>query len=211
MRPASHFYARSGKPRCAGQLRWTQARRFELMTLVDRGLSDDEIAKHFGVTPDAIHLTRKRYGIGSVMRYALSARDVADAMGVGCSKVVTRWIDEKFLAGRRIRTMGPHRGWMVQRDALYAFVEDERTWHLWTPERITDRHLRRYAEQVRGNVQFLTTGDVAERLYCAHTTVQSWIAKGYLPARRWGNWWIDERDLARFELPQIGGGNRKAA
>lgn len=210
LRPPSHFYPRSGKPRCRNRLTWTQARRFALMTHIDAGLSNVQIARKMDVTETAVMLARKRYGIPSVRKSGLSATTVATMMGAGCAKTVTHWIDAGFLIGKRIRRMGPNRGWMVQRSDLYAFVEDERTWHLWAPERITDAGLKRHAEKVRGSVRFLTPGEVAERLYAQPGTVSQWIRKGYLPARKWGNWWIDERDVARFELPRIGGGRWRA-
>ena len=206
VKPYTHFYPRSGKPRCTPRLRWTQARRFRLMTLIDQGLSNAQIATRMGTTEAAVHLARKRYKIGGVYRHALSARAVADMMGIGCAKTVTKWIERGFLAGKRIRKMGPHHTWLIQRSDLWGFVEDERTWHLWQIDRIADHDLRTHAERVRGDVRFLTPGEVADRLYTMHSTVNQWINKGWLPARRWGNWWIDERDLARFELPQIGGG-----
>lgn len=205
MRPASHFYARTGTGRCKGKVRWDQARRFRLMTYIDAGLSNEHIGRKLGVSAQAVILARKRYGIGPTLATALSATSVASLMGAGCSKAVGRWIDAGLLTGKRIRRMGPNRGWMVQRSDLYAFVEDERTWHVWEVERITDPALKRYAEKVRGAVRFLTPGEVAERMYVVTNTVNQWIRKGYLPARRWGNWRIDERELARFELPRIGG------
>ena len=211
LRPASHFYTRSGNPRCVGSLRWTQARRFQLMTLVDQGYSNAQIGQRMGISANAVKTARRRYGIGGVLNHALSARDVAETMGVRCAKTVTRWIVEGYLEGKQIRRMGPYRGWMVQRSDIYAFVEDERTWHLWTPERITDRQLLRHAERVRSKVRFLTPREVAERMYVQVGTVNQWIHKGYLPARRWGNHRIDERDLERFELPRIGGRRLKNA
>lgn len=212
VKPASHFYPRSGKPRCTPHLVWTQARRFRLMTLIDQGLGDIEIARKMDTTAAAVHVARRRYKIGGVYQHALSARAVAEMMGIGCAKTVTAWIERGFLVGKRIRHQGPHRTWLIQRSDLWAFVEDEQTWHVWATARITDPDLRRHAEEVRGDVRFLTPGEVAERMYTQHSTVNQWIHKGYLPARRWGNWWIDERDLAQFELPQIGGGHyRKEA
>lgn len=212
MVPPSHFYSKSGKPRCAALIKWTQAKRFELMGMIDGGWSNAQIARHLGTTEAAVQLARKRYRIPSVFSHALSARDVADIMGVGCSKTVAKWIKARLLRGIRVRHMGPHRTWKVSRDALYAFVEDERTWHLWEVDRITDVSLRRHAKRVRGDVRFLTPGEVAKRYFTSHSVVNSWIHKGYLPARKWGNWWIDERDLERFELPRIGGGaHRKRA
>jgi hypothetical protein len=182
------------------------ARRFRLMTLSDAGLSNAEIARRMETTENAVVLVRKRYGIGGTLAHALSGRDVARVMGFSPeSNVASRWIAAGFLAGKRVRQMGRYQNWMVQMSDLYALVEDDRTWHIWTTERIADAGLRRHAEQVRGNVRFLTPGEAAQRLCVQPNTVTQWIHKGLLPGRRWGNWWIDERDIAHFEPPRIGG------
>lgn len=207
--PASHFYCRTGTPRCRGKQTWDRARRYRLLVLVDEGHSDAEIARRMDTTATAVKLARKRYGIRSCYRRVLSARAVGRVMGTH-EKAARTWIERGFLRGRRARVMGPHAGWYVERDALYAFVENEATWHLWTPERITDRMLRRYAEQVRGDVRFLSASEVAARCYVQPGTVSQWIRKGWLPARRWGNWWVDERDLERFDPPGIGNRYRAA-
>lgn len=75
--PATHFYPASGKPRCASVLVWTPARRWKLMTLIERGLSDEQAAAKLGVSRHAIVLARKRYGIKSALQVNYSARDVA--------------------------------------------------------------------------------------------------------------------------------------
>ena len=132
-------------------------------------------------------------------------------MGVSCSKTVARWIELGLLCGRRGQQWGPYRQWYVTRAALVRFVEDPATWPAWQPERITDAGLRYHAERLRVGVHYLTTAQVAWRL-CAQThTVSDWIRRGWLPATRYGNWWIREDDLARFELPRIGGYRRAVA
>lgn len=209
--PETHFYRNSTIGRCRGKLRWTRQRRFQLICLIDEGKSEAEIAELLGTTPTAVRLARKRYHIDPVRAHSLSATDVMRIMGTSDAKVVTKWISRGYLEGRRIRKMGPYANWQIRRDAIYAFLEDEQTWHLWQTGRIADPMVRRYAEKVRGDVRFLTPGEVAERMCVAINTVNQWIHKGYLPARRWGNWWIDERDLERFELPKIGGFRRRDA
>jgi hypothetical protein len=211
LKPDTHFYSRSGSSRCRQRLVWTLDRRYRVMTYLNLGLSDAAIGKKMGVSGEAIKLMRRRYGIEGVTKTKLTAREVARVMGVQCAKSVTRWIAARLLRGEHGYRQGPHRIWLVERVDLYGFVEDEGTWHVWDPARITDRDLRRYATRIRGGVRFLTPGEVADRMFVQHTTVNSWIHKGFLPARRWGNWWIDERDLARFELPRIGGHPRKTA
>jgi hypothetical protein len=211
MAPASHFYRNSAYGRCRGKLKWPQERRYRLICLIDEGRSEAEIAGILGCTTTAVRLARKRYHVEPVKAHSLSATDVMRIMGLTDAKTVTMWIERGFLHGRRIRQMGPYRQWQVRRDDLYAFLEDEQTWHLWRVERITDRMIRRYAEQVRGTVRFLTSGEVAARMFVQHGAVNHWIHMGYLPARKWGNWWIDERDLETFEKPPIGGGKWRTA
>lgn len=102
---------------------------------------------------------------------------------------------------------GPNRRLAVLHDDLLSFLEDERHWHVWSPDRIADAALREYAQDVRAAAalgapgRFLTAGEVAERYYVTHAAVHAWITRGQLPARRWGNYRIDPRDLMRFVPP----------
>ena len=210
-RPASHFYSTSGKPRCTPFLKWPLHRRFRVAELINRGYNNARIARDLDTTETAVKLMRKRYKLEPVVAHKLTARETARIMGVGCAKRVVRWINEGWLDGTQGYRQGRHRIWLIERVDLYGFVENEAAWHVWEPDRITDRHLRDYAMRVRGHVRYLTPGEVAERMYCQITTVNQWIHKGWLPARKWGNWRIDERDLARFELPRIGGWRHREA
>jgi hypothetical protein len=195
----NHYYA-SGKTRCQNRLKWTWAMRFRLEDLVERGKTADQIAKALGVTRTAVIIAQKRYGLQNVQDASLSAREIAELMGIGCAKTVTKWIDRGFLRGRRLRYSRDlhHQPWFVRREWLDAFLADERAWHLWTPGRITDAALRCHADQVRGDVRFLTPREFAEMAFVQHSTVNQWIHKGWLPARRWGNWWIDSRVAAEW-------------
>src|SRR5690606_22184989 len=75
-------------------------------------------------------------------------------------------------------------------------------WHLWDPERIDPASgFRRWAQEIRAGVRFLTVGDVAERCYVEVHTVSNWIRSGRLPAVRNGNWLVRERDLDGFIPP----------
>jgi excisionase family DNA binding protein len=208
---ASHFYS-SGKSRCRPHLTWTRARRFELMGYIGQGMSDGEIAGVMGVSRDAVKLARRRYGIRGVSAQAYSCRQVADMMGVGCSKTVRAWIRARMLRGHRAYRQGPNRTWRISRDDLWAFMADARTWHLWTVDRIVDDKLRGWAILCgRHRVRFLTPREAAQRLYVEPSTINQWIHKGWLRARRWGNWWIDERDVATFQHPAIGGSRAREA
>lgn len=199
MCPPTHFYGKSGKSRCVPHLKWPMARRWKVMELIERGKSNAEIATSVGATEAAVMLMRKRYKLETTKHSSLTARQVAVMMGIGCAKTVVRWIEEGFLKGKQGYRQGPHHVWFVKPDSLRAFIADESTWHVWTQERIADKGLRKHAEDVRRGVRFLTPGEVAWDFYVEHGAINDWIHKGIIPARRWGNWWIDERDVVRLK------------
>lgn len=183
------------------QPRWTaeQARLAE--ALIEQGLSVAEIGARVGRSGMAVGLWVRRQSGRIRGHRPMTARDVARAMGGLDSKVVARWIDVGWLEVRRGIGAGPNCRWWVEVDALIAFIGDERTWHAWTPERIADGELRAWALARRGQVRYLTPGEVGARFGLTSKTVNSWIRRGQLPARRWGNWRVLESDLAGFEPP----------
>lgn len=190
-----HFYA-SGKARCTNRLVWTPARRWRLMELLERGMTDEQIARRFGTTPEAVNLARKRHGIPSRTQTLLNCRTAAHLLGIGCAKAVRRWIAAGWLKGRRGPRRGGNRQWLITRRALMDYLEDPAHWHRWDPDRITDPLLRRWATTRRGDVRFLTVGQAAWRACVEGTTVNQWIHKGWLPARKNGNnWFIRDEDL----------------
>lgn len=191
--------------RTAGKTFWTGERIWAVMGDVDHGLDDAEIAARLGVTAEAVRVVRVRNGIRCVRSHYLSARDVARLLGVD-DHAVSRWIRHGWLRAKRGKAPGGWKAqWYILRRSVDQFLNDERYWHVWKPERITDPDLRRRMLALRGDVRFLTVGEVADRMFVVTSTVNGWINKGYLPARKYGNWWVDSRDLARFELPPIGG------
>lgn len=196
--PPTHFYPKSGKARCVTHLKWPMARRWQVMTMIERGKSSEQIAKAMGTTTASILLMRKRYHLEPAKAALLTARKVAAMMGVGCAKTVTKWIRAGFLKGIHGYYQGPSRVWLINPLDLHNFLADEATWHVWQVDRIVDPALRAYARKVRGNVRFLTPREVGYEFYVEHAAINSWIHRGKIPARKWGNWWIDERDVARL-------------
>ena len=188
---------------------WTKERRFKLESLVEQGLPDPAIARRLHTTSAAIHLARKRYRIPCRRAAVMTARAIADVMGVGCAKSVTRWVDCGYLRGKRGWRQGQHRVLMVSEADFLAFLEDPDHWHRWDPDRISDPLLREWAQELRRGVRFLTLSEVAERYFVQAATVHSWIKKGYLPAVRNGNHLVRESDLASFTLPELGQGSRR--
>lgn len=192
---------------------WTGERLWAVMGYVDQGLDDAQIAELMGVTAEAIRIIRVRNNIRCVRSHYRSARDVARTLGVH-DKAVCTWIDRGFLRAKLGKPSGGWKPqWYIRPRAVERFLHDERYWHIWRPERITDAALRERMTELRGHVRYLTPGEVAHRLYVTTNAVNHWINKGWLPARKWGNWWILESDLETFELPRIGGprGPRKQA
>lgn len=181
---------------------WTPDKMFVFVSMLERGMSDQGIADHFGTTVNAVMLQRKRSRISARSKQLLSARHVARLMGIGCAKTVVRWIEQGYLDGRRGQTWGPYRQWYITYDALFAFLANKRYWHLWDPERIVDDYLRTSVAHTRPPERYLTTGQVAKRLYVEHTTVSNWIRSGRLPAAKHGpNWKVAESDLDGFVPP----------
>lgn len=198
-----HWYG-PNNPRCGGRF-WTAARRWELMSMIERGWTDERIGRALGVSANAASCARKRYALPSRSRSLLSALDVARRLGISCSKGVVRWIDQGWLKATNGPGRGRHRVHLVREDDLMTFLEDREHWHRWDPTRIPDKALREWATELQAGVWFLSVTEVAARMCVQPNTVSGWIRRGLLPAMRNGNYVVRESDLARFRLPQIGG------
>lgn len=210
-----HWYKASGKPRC-WKRRWSQADDFRLMQLWEQGKSDAEIAAVLGMTHAAVNLHRKRIGIKrhTAHRAVLNCRDVARMLGLGCAKTVTRWIERGWLAGKPGKGVGRNRLWIIRASALQRFLADERYWHNWQPERITDPELRRYVDEVRGDVRFLTQREAADRFGVVVGTINSWIEKGWLTGYRpgdRGNHLVRKDEVERLAATYVWGDGLKEA
>lgn len=197
--PPTHFYPKSGKPRCIPHLKWPLARRWKVMTMIEQGRSNAQIAKALGVSTASIILVRKRYKLEPATSKLLTASRLADMMGVGCAKTISHWIRTGFLKATHGYHQGPHRVWLINPLDVFDFLADEATWHLWQVDRIVDAELREYALKVRGDVRFLTPREAGWELYVEHKTINSRIRRGKMSARKWGNWWIDEREVERLK------------
>ena len=183
-----------------GRGNWTADRLLELEQLLARGLTDDAIAVRLGKTVNAVCLARKRHGIPCRRKLIMTQRGVSRLMGVSCQKTVSAWIRRGWLHSRRGARIGHHFERYITREQLLTFLECPAHWHVWKPERITEPNLRDWALDMR-TVRYLRPGEIAQRFFVHHKTVNTWIGKGLLPAQRWGNWWVRESDLEGFELP----------
>lgn len=181
---------------------WSDEEKAILRECVARGDSIRQIARRLGRSPNAVKVKLHRFDCRRREQVTvLTARGVATVLGVKCSKTVARWIEEGSLGATNGGT--PERPiWRVTWDALLDFLRRRNRWMAWAPERITDESLRIWAAQLRaGQPRWLTPGEVAERYHVAPTVPNSWIAKGELPATRYGNWWIWEEHLAGWTPP----------
>lgn len=175
---------------------WTPEMLAQVDKYLSQGRTDTWIGKRLGRTATAVQGARERYGLVVRTKQTNTSAKVARLLGVRCSKTVVWWIREGWLRGRRAGDV-----WHISDDALQAFLEDRRYWHLWDVERVTDRDWRDWARELRAGDRFLTTREAGDRIGVQHETVNNWIHRGLLPAVRRGNWLIREADLVGFVAP----------
>lgn len=182
---------------------WTTKEIDTLIRLIETGHGYTTLARRLKRTRMAVQVKCKRLGIRPLTtKNTLSARDIADLLGLSCSKTVGRWITRlKWLpatnAGEPQRPL-----WRVQWDDFLAFLERSDYWMAWGPEKITDPCLREWALEMRANGPvWIRAGEVAKRVGVGRTVPQSWIEKGILTGVKYGNWWFKEEDLEGFVIP----------
>lgn len=196
-----------GSPNVRGYVHWTHRRRVLLEDLLAWGWTDDRIADHMGTTAHAVKQARRRYGIAPRYRQGYTVMAVCRLLGVG-QKAVERWIrDGRIEAFRNGARYAGNRVWQIRDYQLMDFLDNPDHWHCWEVEVIVDDRLRHYAEHVRGNVRYLTIGEVAYRAGVTYEAVWKSVNKGAIPSRRDGyriyvaehdaRVWIDKRRSAR--------------
>jgi helix-turn-helix protein len=181
---------------------WTHEDVDRLVTMLDAGHDYDHCARQLRRTRVAIVVKTKRLRCTMTKRpTVLTARDVARLIGKGCSKSVTWWIDAGWIKARAADMRG-RRIWRVCWDDLIVFLRDPRYWMTWDAARITDPELRAEMLALRVDApRWLTIGEVARRYCVISNTVWQWIEKGFLPAMRYGNWYIREDALLGWMPP----------
>lgn len=175
---------------------WTRARVIEVLTLIEQGQSDRQIADRFKSTARAIKLVRKRHGIPAGRNSTLTARSIQRIVGMGDSKTVRRWIDNGWLSGSKTDVgAGRNYRWRITHAQLFTFLEDPAHWHRWDPERITDLGLRQWAIEMRAGVRFLNLTEASRIAFVEPKTIWAWIDKGWLSEIRNGNHVVREDEL----------------
>lgn len=181
---------------------WGQDEISQLIDLVDKGFSYAHIARRLGRTETAVILKAKRIGYRLLhTRAALTCREIGDLLGLGCQKTAAKWIGRYGLKARNGGTKQKPI-WRVQWEDLCAWLEDPAHWMAYDPARCTSPPLREHLVEIRqGQPRWLTPGQVAQRYSVGWGTVKQWVEKGFLPATRYGNWWIRESDLNGWVPP----------
>lgn len=177
---------------------WTPPRRWQLMEMLEDGMTDYEIADHFGVTQPAIKHVRDRFGLRPTSRIHYSAIRAADLLGVSHSLVIA-WIDEGLLHAERGVQRWVRQQWRISFMDLVEFLENPDNDHLWEPD-VVDRMFIQQAER-RAKVRFLTIDEVGVRYGRSRGAVWNWIHRGWLPAVKRGRLLVRESDLDGFVPP----------
>lgn len=179
---------------------WPERMLWRLDELLNRGWSDERIGQAFGKSASTVKKVRLRYGLKAGYRQAHTAREISRIMGVNCM-VPGRWIrDGRLKARKNGARYGRYRVYQITHTALLEFLEEPAHWHCWEPEPITDRYLRRWALELRGDVRFIPVKEAAARLGVAQSTVTHWLATGKLQGGRDGGIiWVADRSVAELE------------
>lgn len=181
---------------------WSAKETDKLIQLVEQGVSYPQIAKKLKRTEVSIRLRAKRIGVRiATTKATMSARDVAEQLGIPCSKTVSRWIIRGWLkaanAGRDDRPL-----WRISWDDLSAFLENPAYWVAWRPDRIPDLALREWAQELRANEEpLLRHTEIAQCLGVGRDTIGNWLDKGWLPNVRYGNRFVPASALEGWVVP----------
>lgn len=186
---------------------WTKAECHRLVELMEQHHTYAEAAAILGRGVSAVRERCWKLDAAMTTANGRTVSEIARRLGVD-HKTVAWWIRRGYLKGHRLTApMGRGQLLIVEHEDLTTFLEDERHWHLWTPERITESGLREWATELRGHVRFLTTQEVADRLCVTHYQVCKLISQGRIPAVKRGNNWLIRADrLVRpVERPKLRG------
>lgn len=205
--PASeiHRWHESGTPITVKKRRaWTLDERERVSDLFEQGYTIDEVAAIIGRTRSAIICLPSNYRFNAMTKHVLvlSAEQAAAIMGMsGGGKAIVNWVRQGWLRGRVVPVRKQHH-WRILYDDLEAMLYNRMTWMAWTPERITDDHLRAVAHQLRaGQPRWISAGDVSRRKHVHTNTTNMWRQRGEITGVRWmGRYWYWEPDIDSFVM-----------
>lgn len=190
---------------------WTPAEKRFLTDNV-RWMTDDELARSLGRTPEAVHIQRERELKLPPRRQDPewpTAREVARLLGIGCSKTVVRWVEAGWVVGRKLALDACM--WGVSRQSLTRFVVNPENWIYFQPQRVRDPYLRRLLQlrQARWQDAWWTPGQAAAYHGVSPNAINQCIRGGRLSAKRWGNWWIKRSDAVALRISPGKGHNEQ--
>jgi len=158
-------------------------------------MSDEQLARHFDRTPNAIHLAlvRRLTGINHKTNI-YTARSLARLFGIGCSKTIVAWHSKDFLKGKRSPV---HCGKTFMWGFLYEDIVKclrRRPW-LVSIDRMEESYFRSIVQEQWDKNPWYSCREAAPLLGIKdHNAVQRYIRSGWLPAVRkpsGGTWeWI---------------------
>ena len=185
---------------------WTKDEIATLRTLAEAGHSDEAIRQRIGRTRAATQTKRARLGIKHGSSHLLTAKTIAGMLGIKTRPPVRSWMRKGLLHATPVPDWGRAQGreaqrWSVTGDDLMEFLKNPAHWHRWRPERITDDELRRWALDLQGDDRFLSMSEVAAQFGVHRLAAHRWASTGVIPATRFVNWMVRERDLVGFVPP----------
>jgi len=144
-----------------------------------------QIAKRLGRTEDALKIAAYRKLNGLNQRSNIfTARAVADALGISCSKTIVNWMNKGYINGRRAPfSYGGTRCWRFEYDDILACLQ-ERPW-LVDLKRMERSYFRTIVREEYEKDPWYNTREAAPFLGLVDiNAVHRYIYRGWLPALR---------------------------
>jgi transposase len=155
-----------------------------LMEMLENHRPYQEIAAVLERNLEGVKERARAYGTGLFSANGRTQAQVAALMGVH-AWVVMQWIAGGHLTAHRVYDQpGPGRGVIIEDEDLLAFLEDQERWHLWDPERISDRVIREWAAEKRRGLRYLTIREAAARVGYSIHWMRRLAWKGEIPTVR---------------------------
>lgn len=125
--------------------RWSQA-EIDYLTTNQGLISDEDICRKLGRSVNALHVVRVRKVHAGMKSNILTARQVAEMLGVSCAKTIIFWYSQGWLQGKRAPyCQGKNRVWSFNNAGVEACLK-LRPW-LVDLTHIQDDHLREFVQK----------------------------------------------------------------
>lgn len=188
--PPNH--RRRWTPATAARLRW------EAETYIGDANYLHRLAARFGRTPHACRAAlRRHYGwtYCGATGY-LTIHQVAVLLGVSAAALQRLLERGAFIPGLS-RHDGP-KPYRITYDALWDWLTDMRSWHVWTPARLADPAMRAHFSELRRG--WLNSEQVADMLCLSTDSVHRLRREGRLPGAKPTprSTWFRDQDVLAF-------------